>query len=265
MQADAIPLYDIHAHLADRRLQDGIEDLWEECRTRNLQGVLAAAARPCEWERIAELSGLSGVYGAMGLHPFFVDEWQDGTAAALEAELSAHEGVRAVGEIGLDFCRGRQDTERQMAILEEQFGIARRLEMPVILHNRKSWSEFLHLWRHSPVKPPTGVCHHFTGSVEIARQALDAGLYLSFCGPLTYPNARRLKAAARYAPLNRILTETDAPDLPPQAYRGGTSLPWHVGEVVREIADIRGISVGKAATEIGENFREVLGLGGTWG
>jgi TatD DNase family protein len=168
--------------------------------------------------------------------------------------------VRAIGEIGLDFLAGREDEARQREVFTRQLVCAVELRLPVILHNRRSWSAFLAIWRDLARDRISGVCHHFSGSTEIARQALDAGLYLSFCGPLTYGNARRLKAAARYVPMDRLLTETDAPDLPPERWRGGLSVPWHVQDVVVEVARLKAIPEPEVIEQVAANFRRVLGL-----
>ena len=196
------------------------------------------------------------------MHPFFLEEWREPLPVELRQALRAHGRLRAVGEIGLDFYDGRGDQARQVGALAAQLGVAQELGLPVILHNRKSWSEFFGVLRDLKLGTMRGVCHHFTGSIEIARQALDWGLYLSFCGPLTYPKARRLKEAARFVPLDRMLTETDAPDLPPARYTGGLSLPYHVGEVVSELAVLKGMAPEEIAAQVERNFLALLGLDG---
>jgi TatD DNase family protein len=89
---------------------------------------------------------------------------------------------------------------------------------------------------------------------------LDRGLMVSFCGPLTYPSARRLREAAAYVPLDAILTETDCPDLPPQAVAGGLSLPHHVRYVVEAIAAVKGLSLAAVAAQVEANYRALLRL-----
>jgi len=256
----ALRLFDIHAHLADPRVRPGLKELLPRCREHGVNGVLVNAARRQEWEFVIQLATEPGLSGALGLHPFFADEWEDDLPAELERLILSHPRIMAVGEIGLDFYDHRDSRERQIAIFTAQLAVARRLHRPVILHNRKSWPEFFGIWKALGAGALTGVCHHFTGSLEIARQALDLGLYLSFCGPLTYPHSRRIKAAAAFCPLDRILTETDAPDLPAAPFPGGPSEPWHVRFIVEEIARLKNLPETTVAAQIEANYRWVLNL-----
>ena len=117
---------------------------------------------------------------------------------------------------------------------------------------------FVLILRDLRAAPLRGVCHHFSGSIDIARQVLDCGLLVSFCGPLTYPHSRRLKEAARFVPLDRVLTETDAPDLPPWGHRGELSLPWHVEDVLKELAALHAKPVEEVALQVEANFRGIV-------
>jgi len=253
--------YDIHAHLADSRIVGNAESILSASAQQGVRGILVNAARVEEWPTVVRLASYPAVYGALGLHPFFIGDWEAALPDRLKAAiLAAGPRIRAVGEIGLDFCHGREWVRRQIGTLEAQLGVAGELGLPVILHNRKSWPEFLAVWRSCGHAVPHGVCHHFTGGREMARQLLDLGLFISFCGPLTYPNARRLKETAEYVPLERVLTETDAPDLPAQPYRGGFSYPWQVSVIVDELARLKSRSREAVAEQVERNFRTVLRL-----
>jgi TatD DNase family protein len=279
VEPDMLELYDIHAHLADPRMAGEAESILTGSRAHGLRGVLVNAARTGEWAAVAELATRPGVCGALGLHPFFLDEWDDALPERLRAMLAAAMegrkdgkteapgaddcGLRAVGEIGIDLweCEDRGGAlARQIPALEAQLAVACGLRLPAILHNRKAWPEFFAVWRRLAAGVIPGVCHHFTGGREILREALDLGLYVSFCGPITYGNARRIREAAAFAPLDRILTETDAPDLPAAPFRGGRSEPWHVSFVLAEIARVRRIPEAEVTAAVAANYHRVLGL-----
>jgi len=183
----------------------------------------------------------------------------------LRTALTATPGIKALGEVGLDLYHGRGDVDRQRSVLAAQIELARELGLPVILHNRKSWPDFFGVLRDLGLHEMSGVCHNFTGSIEIARAALDHGLYLSFCGPVTYENATRIRRVARFAPLDRILTETDTPDLPCAKWRGRASRPFHVAEVVAALARIRELPAARVAEAAEENFHRLLGIAGNRG
>ena len=253
-------LYDVHAHLADARILPAAGRVLEDCWDRGVRGILVNAARLDEWPTVVKLAEHRIVHGALGLHPFFVEQWDDTVPQRLRAAFRTSNCLRAVGEIGLDFQVGRGNANAQLEVLAAQLTIAREFGVPVILHNRRSWNEFFGLLRDLGVAELRGVCHHFTGSIDIARHALDRGLYLSFCGPLTYPNARRLKKAAAYVPLERVLTETDTPDLPPQSCRGQQSMPYHVKEVLLELSYQKGLPLETVAEQVEANYLSLLRL-----
>jgi TatD DNase family protein len=249
-------LYDVHAHLADLRLQATLPQILLRCATE-LQAVLVNAAKVSEWDTVLELSENPGIYAALGVHPFYLKERPQDCFHQLRKKLlhpPQNSKVLAIGEIGLDFWNGRDDAEDQLAALSEQLLIAQQLQLPVILHNRKAWPDFFALLKRLRITTLRGVCHHFNASAEIARQALDYGLFLSFCGPLTWPESKRLHKLAATVPLDRILVETDCPDLPPQSCRGAESRPWMVAEIMGTIAGLRKISMEKLAEQIAANW-----------
>ncbi|NLZ63717.1 MAG: TatD family hydrolase [Lentisphaerae bacterium] len=254
-------LYDIHAHLADTRLQEHRDSILKECQN-NLQGVLANAAHISEWPEIIRMARQPGIYGALGCHPFFCREWQENTLSELEQSIRTARAngskIIACGEIGLDFWNGREDAGLQRQIFSQQLLLARELSLPVILHNRKAWPDFFALLRELRFDTLPGVCHHFNASREIARQALDCGLFLSFCGPLTYPEARKLHDLARYVPLDRLLLETDCPDLPPQSKRGSLSTPQDVAETTVFLARLRGCTPELLAAQQARNWQTLF-------
>ena len=252
-------LHDCHAHLADERLATAAEGMAAAFRAAGGRAVVATAARRAEWERVRELTALPGVIGALGVHPWFLADWRgDETVAELAQALATTPAFRAVGEIGLDFWQGRDDAALQTEAFAAQLGVAVARGLPAVFHNRRSWPEFFGAVDAFGGRV-AGVCHNFTGGRELARDALDRGLYLSFAGPLTYPGARRAPEAARYAPADRILTETDAPDLPPHPRRADSSAPADVGRVLAVLAELRRTPVAAMAEQVGANFRRLFG------
>jgi TatD DNase family protein len=253
-------LYDVHAHLADGRLEPILDAVLADATASGVAGILACAARLEEWEKIAAISRREPVFGALGVHPFFARTAPADLGPRLHRCLAEHPRLVAVGEIGLDFWNGRTDAALQEAVLHTQLMAAQELEVPVIVHNRRSWGDFFGLLRNAGIAGLRGVCHCFNGSREITREVLDHGLMVSFCGPITYPSARRIRAAAVYVPLERMLTETDCPDLPACQVGIGPSLPQHVRFVLEAIAEVKGLSLTEVAAQVEMNFRRVLSL-----
>lgn len=256
-----IPLVDAHAHLADTRLRDSLPKLLEDAETQHVTHICVNAARPDEWQDVVALSCRSHVYGALGLHPFFPEFRHptliDDLRKAFQTAPPSAKLV-AVGEIGLDAWNGRENLAELSELFREQLLLAQELKLPVCLHNRKTWSDFFEILKQLNIKELHGYCHHFTGSPEVARKVLDLGLFISFCGPATHPNAHRIHEAIRYVPADRILTETDAPDLPPIQAQSAMSAPPHVRYVLQTIAELKQLPLEQLAEQVESNFEQCL-------
>ncbi len=172
----------------------------------------------------------------------------------------------AIGEIGLDYYFNiKSSRETQFAVLEAHLELAAQLGLPVLLHNRdlQTYEDTLQLVKASSLIGcrRVGLLHCFSADYDIAARALDLGLYLSFAGPLTYANARKLPALVARLPLDRILIETDAPCVPPEPYRAlKRSEPAHVLEVARAVAAIHQKSVEEIAWITFQNARQLFDI-----
>ena len=232
-------LTDCHAHLADARIWDSRDAWLEDCRRNGLASALANAAQFDEWPRVMELSRTAPeILPALGIHPFWPEQWTAEARASLEAHLKANDIV-AVGEIGLDFWNGRDKQATQETAFAEQLALAIQYRKPACIHNRKSWQEFFGILKELRLNEVQGYCHNFTGSRETARQLLDRGLHISFCSPVTFPEATRLRDVSAFIPAERLLVETDAPDLPQIPYRGEYTFPWQTIGVIKVLASAR--------------------------
>jgi TatD DNase family protein len=181
------------------------------------------------------------IFAGVGTHP------HDATtlipeALAAQRALAHSADVVAIGEIGLDFYRDLSPRDVQREALVAQLALARELDLPVILHNRESHAEMVALLR-AHASGVRGVFHCFIGDQRMAREALDLGFSLSFAGPVTFPKNTELAEVAAWAPLERILVETDSPYLAPPPYRGKRNQPAYVTLVARRIAELRGLTI----------------------
>lgn len=250
--------YDIHAHLADSRLDGKRQDVIERALKAGVDTIVCAAARASEWDRVVELSRHPSIIGALGIHPFFVDDSTD-ELDRLETFLTNERTIRCIAEIGLDYWNGRDNREKQLEVFRFQLDLAVRRNLPVVVHNRKSWNDFIGIWREQASNGIPGICHCFNGSKELARQLLDAGLYLSFGGPATYQNARKIRDVVRFVPEERLLTETDCPDLPAQPFRERRwSEPADISVILSRIAEIRCICPIHLQSAVESNFKKIF-------
>ena len=191
------------------------------------------------------------IFAGVGTHPHDASTLTPDALAA-QRELARSPGVVAIGEIGLDYYRDLSPRDVQRDALIRQFALARELDLPVILHNRESHADMVaHLREYGAGL--RGVFHCFIGDKAMARDALDLGFYLSFAGPVTYPRNTELAEVAAWAPLDRILVETDCPYLAPQPVRGKRNEPRHVALVARRIAELRDLPLEALAAATSRN------------
>ncbi len=244
-----LPVIDCHAHLADGRVLPRIDDVLARSRRNGLVGVIANAARLGEFESIAAMAS-ADVKVAFGIHPFWPEEWPS-ARKALEEALNDNP-TASVGEIGLDFYGGRENQSAQETAFAEQLSLALKHGRTVCLHNRKAWQEFFGILKELNISSLRGYMHNFTGSREIASKLLDLGLHISFAAPVTYPEAHRLREVAAFIPAERLLTETDCPDLP--YVHGELTEPWQAVNVLHALAAARGMAVEPLAEQVKINF-----------
>ncbi len=253
-------LIDSHAHLDDSKFEDDREEVLDRARR---EGVVQIINAGYDLPSSARSTGLVAkypcVFAAVGIHPH--------DAAGLPVdyldrlrEMARQQGVVAIGEIGLDYYRDLSPRDVQQRVFREQLALARELDLPVIIHDREAHGDILEILRRDGVGPAGGVMHCFSGSWEMARECMAMGLYISFAGPVTYPNARRPREVAARVDLSRLLVETDAPYLTPQARRGKRNEPAYVRYVAEEIAAIRDMSLEELARVTTENARRLFGL-----
>ncbi len=197
-------------------------------------------------------------YATVGIHP------HDAAKATADdfkrlANLLAHPKVLAIGEIGLDYHYDFSPRETQKSAFIQQMEIAAGALKPIVIHTREAWDDTLELIeQHWAPHGIGGIMHCFSGGPEEARRALDLGFYLSFGGIVTFPKALAVQEAAKSAPRDRILIETDAPYLAPVPKRGKRNEPALIVHTARKLAELRAESYEELCNATTENFRRLL-------
>jgi TatD DNase family protein len=199
------------------------------------------------------------VVAAVALHPTRTAAVTDDEFAEIE-RLAADPRVVAVGETGLDYYWDYSPPEAQQASFRRHIDLAKRLGKPLMIHDRDAHSDVLRILREEGA-PETVIFHCFSGDAEMARVCSDAGYVLSFAGPVTFRNAKPLRAAASVPPDDLLLVETDAPFLTPHPHRGRANEPYCLPWTVRGLAELRGVPADRLAEITERNAERVFRLG----
>ena len=245
-------MIDTHAHL------DALEDpaaAVTRARDAGVTRIVTIGTDPTSWAQMLPIvEEHDGVYGVAGIHPH--QAASDFDVDALE-RLLAHPKIVAVGEIGLDYFRDYAPRDAQTKLFIYQLGLAKRAQLPVVIHNRAADDDtvaVLRQWFDGTV-----VLHCFS-SPALLPEAVERGWYVSFAGNVTYANAEDLRNAARAVPAELLLAETDSPYLAPQPVRGKTNEPAYVVHTVAALAEVRDDEPGALAAQIDANATAAFGL-----
>ncbi len=256
---------DSHTHIdiTQKRLKIDGRRILTESSNNNIKYIMQVAidAENLKWSRKFVNSNLDfkGLYFAGGIHPSNHADIKELEKLASEIDdIVKYNSDRfvGIGECGLDFYRMHQAKEMQIEAFRFQIELAKKHNLPLIIHSRNAMEEtFDILIEHRPL---WGIMHCFPGDVRAAKIALNQDFYISYAGNLTYKNATELHESAKYVPMDRLLTETDAPYLTPIPFRGKANKPHYVKHTCEFLADLKKVNRKKMASAIENNFEQIL-------
>lgn len=253
-------IIDSHAHYDDEAFDADRDALLQSLYAGGIEKVINVGANiEGSQASIALSEKYPFVYAAIGVHPSEVAELNEDKLQWLSV-TSNHEKVVAIGEIGLDYHYENTDRALQKKWFIRQLELAREVHKPVIIHSRDAALDTITLMQEMQAQEIPGVIHCYSYTKESARDYLEMGYYFGIGGVLTFQNAKKLKEAVAYIPMDRILLETDSPYLSPAPNRGQRNTSLNILYVVEELARIKGMtqeSVIEAATE---NTRKLFGI-----
>lgn len=243
-------IFDSHCHYADSRFDPDRQELMEALPKGGVWAALLAG-NDVETSRMnAEWAGrYPYLYASAGVHPEDVENAPSGWESQIEL-LTQKEKVVAVGEIGLDYHYEGFSKERQKEAFLWQLDLARRRNLPVIVHCRDAVQDCMEILTQAR---PEGVMHCFSGSAETAREVVSLGMYISFTGVITFSNAKKACRAAEEVPLDRLLLETDAPYMAPVPCRGKRCDSRMIAFTAAKLAEIKGVGVQELVDQCRKN------------
>lgn len=254
--------YDAHAHLQDRAFGPTPDVAWARARAAGLRGLICNGTHPDDWDAVAAIARrLRGVRAAYGWHPWRTREpgpaaWLDDFARRLAADPAA-----SVGEIGLDHTPDHRDDAAQEPLFLVQLQLSIDLRRPVSLHARRSGTRLLELIEAHGPHPAGLVLHAFSGPADSIPRWIRLNAFFSIAGGATFPTRRRAREAAAAVPEDRLLVETDAPDIAWAGRPDGTPTgPADWFPVARALAELRGVAMARLVEMAWANAVRVFGL-----
>ena len=254
-------LFDTHAHYDDKRFDEDRDELLASLPAHDI-GLILNPGCDVETSRkaVSYAQKYAFVYAAVGIHPENINESWNNDLSVIQELAQTEPKVRAIGEIGLDYYWEKDEhaRARQQVVFARQMELARELNMPVIVHDRDAHGDCMEITRRYP--EVRGVYHCYAGSVEMARELLRLGYYLSFTGVITFKNARRAIEVIREVPIDRLMIETDAPYMTPEPFRGRRNSSLYVYRMAETIAEIKGMSVEEVERITTENGKRLFAI-----
>ena len=251
------PLYDSHCHLDAAEFDADRDGVLARARAAGVSRQLVPAVDRGGWPKLRTLCAADpSLRPAYGLHPMFLANHADDDLDAL-ADWLARERPAAVGECGLDHFVEGLDRAAQRRFFEGQLALARRFDLPVVVHARRAVDEVIAAIRR--VGGLRGVVHSWSGSDEQAAQLFALDFSLGIGGPVTFERAKRLRRTVATMPIDRLLLETDAPDQPDAAHRGRRNEPGRLPVVLEEVARLRGADPAAIAAATFANAERLFG------
>jgi len=250
-------LIDSHAHITDEIYGDGGKAIIESMAADGLKAIVVVGCDAESSRKNVEVArNNENIYASVGVHPYYPETLTDALIDEFRG-LARDPKTVAIGEFGLDYHHDVYDRKAQLKAQDMQYALARELKLPMIFHVREATGDFVDFLRAAEF-PESGVMHCFSGSVETAKICLDKGLYIAFGGKLTYNNSKHIQEVAKYAPLDRILVETDAPYLSPAKHLGEVNYPKYVADAADKLAELRKTPIEEIARATTENAERLF-------
>ncbi|MGH2319748.1 TatD family hydrolase [Planococcus sp. SE5232] len=256
---------DTHVHLNADQYDEDLSQVIERARENHVEKMVVIGFDQKTIERAIELAETyEFIFAVVGWHPVDAIDCTEEDLKWIE-ELAAHPKVVGIGETGLDYYWDKSPKEVQQEVFRKQIRLAKKVKLPIIIHNREATEDVLKILKEENAKEIGGVMHCFSGSVETARESIEMNFMISLGGPVTFKNAKKPKEVAELISLDHLMIETDAPYLAPHPYRGKRNEPSYVPLVAEEIARLKGISVeevAEATTRNAEKFYKLSQIKG---
>lgn len=242
-----ISLIDTHCHLDMQAYEQDLEQVLHDARSAGVKNIITIGIDLDSSQKAVSIARrYDHIYATVGIHPHEATTCTAETLHAIE-KLAHFEKVVGYGEIGLDYAKLYSPIEEQKKAFAEQLQLAKKLSLPVVIHDRDAHVDTMSILQDNAPYPKGGVMHCFSGDLALANQVIELGFYVSIPGIVTFKNAKDLQKVAQCVDANRLLLETDGPFLAPTPFRGKRNTPDKVMYTAKRVAELRHISVEEVA------------------
>jgi len=253
-------MIDSHAHLTLSQFDNDRELVIRRAFNAGLKHIITVGIDINDSQKALTLAKkYDFIFASVGVHPHEVKSMNSETYLKL-SELSSHNKVVAIGEIGLDFYRNLSPREIQIQHFRDQLQLAREVSLPVIIHDREAHQEVINILREEKAETIGGVIHCFSGDYTMLKASLDLDFFISIPGTITFKTSGDFHKLVQDIPMDYLLLETDSPFLAPHPFRGKRNEPAYVFYVAEAVARIKGVSVAELAEITTNNARRLFNL-----
>lgn len=253
-------MIDTHAHLQDEKFNNVEKIILNAKNSKVNKIVCASSSTKTSIQAVEIASKFDNVFATVGVHPEEASEWNEQTKDTIK-KLAQNKKVVAIGEIGLDYYYEFCPKDKQKEVFLQQICLANELKLPIVVHTRDASGDTMQIIRQNLSLLKNGVVIHcYSMSLEILKEIMNFGFYISLGGAITFKNAKNLLEIVKLVNINQLMLETDCPYMSPEPYRGQINEPKNVEFVAKKIAQIKGLSyedVAKITTENAERFFKI--------
>lgn len=250
--------FDSHAHYNDERFEENRDELIKEIYSEGITKIVNAGYSLESSKKAIEIvDNYDFMYTTAGISPNDIDDFKEEYLNEIK-ELAENKKVVAIGEIGLDYHWNTENKDLQKYVFISQIKIANKLKLPIVIHTREAIYDTLDILKNQIKCEKNGVFHCCPLNVDLVREGLKLGFYISLAGPITFKNSKNADEIIKMVPLDRILIETDSPYLSPEPLRGKRNDSRNVKYMAQKIADVKGISLEEVARETYNNAKNIF-------
>ena len=250
-------LFDSHAHYNDEKFEQDREEVLKEIYNSGVTKLVNAGYSLESSKSAIEIaSSHEFIYATVGISPNDIEGFKREDLQEI-VKIAKNKKVVAIGEIGLDYYWNKENKELQKEVFISQIEIANKLNLPIVIHTREAIYDTLEILKNNNCNKK-GIFHCCPFNVDLIREGLKLGFYISFAGPTTFKNSKNANEIINMVPLSKMLIETDSPYLSPEPLRGKRNDSRNVKHIAQKIADVKGISIEEIAKTTYNNAKKIF-------